>query len=62
MMTKGEWNVRFLEAYRITVNLLEEIKEKTGYGHIKPRYIEVYDYAATPLWGNQGASSDGIQS
>lgn len=54
-MTKGEWNVKLLEAYKATIEVLDEIKTRTTskFGFKPLISIELYDYWKDPTWYHQ---------
>lgn len=49
-MTNGQWNVRLLETYKVTIELLEEIQDNTPYGYKPLESIELYCYRENPTW------------
>ncbi len=49
-MEKGEWNKELLETYRITIDILEEIKKRTKFDYKSLASIELWDEKKHPTW------------
>ena len=49
-MDKKEWNVRLLNSYRVTIDILERIKNETPYKYKKLETLSIKDSLAGPVW------------